>query len=108
MEKNKHHFLVEALYSLCPTALWVLRGDSYDEIEWQDSVELQPSKDEVDAEVLRLANLWKNTEYQRLRAPDYPSITDQLDALWKGGAAAEEMLARVQAVKSQYPKPEGM
>jgi hypothetical protein len=43
-------------------------------------------------------------DYQRKRAAEYPSITDQLDALWKGGDAAEEMLAKVQAVKLKYPK----
>jgi hypothetical protein len=43
-------------------------------------------------------------EYKQQRATEYPSITDQLDALWKGGDAAEEMLAKVQAVKTKYPK----
>ena len=43
-------------------------------------------------------------EYQRERAAEYPSIGDQLDALWKGGAEAEAMLAKVQAVKQKYPK----
>jgi hypothetical protein len=38
------------------------------------------------------------------RAAEYPPIGDQLDALWKGGDAAAEMLARVQAVKAKYPK----
>jgi hypothetical protein len=46
------------------------------------------------------------TQYQRDRAAAYPPIGDQLDALWKGGDAAAEMLAQVQAVKAQYPKPE--
>lgn len=46
------------------------------------------------------------TEYQRQRAAEYPSIGDQLDALWKGGEAAAAMLAQVQAVKTKYPKPE--
>jgi hypothetical protein len=45
-------------------------------------------------------------EYQRQRAAEYPPIGDQLDALWKGGDAAAEMLAQVQAVKAKYPKPE--
>lgn len=45
------------------------------------------------------------TEYQRQRAAEYPPIGDQLDALWKGGDAAAEMLAKVQAVKAKYPKP---
>ena len=46
------------------------------------------------------------TQYQRDRAAEYPSIGDQLDALWKGGDAATAMLAQVQAVKAKYPKPE--
>ena len=43
--------------------------------------------------------------YAELRAAEYPLIGDQLDALWKGGVAAEEMLATVMAVKAKYPKP---
>lgn len=38
------------------------------------------------------------------RAAEYPPIGDQLDALWKGGAEAAAMLAKVQAVKAKYPK----
>lgn len=44
--------------------------------------------------------------YRDLRAAAYPPVGDQLDALWKGGEAAAEMLAQVQAVKAKYPKPE--
>jgi hypothetical protein len=42
--------------------------------------------------------------YKAKRAAEYPPIGDQLDALWKGGDAAVEMLAKVQAVKTKYPK----
>jgi len=42
--------------------------------------------------------------YQEKRAAAYPPIGDQLDALWKGGTAAAEMLVLVQAVKTKYPK----
>ena len=42
--------------------------------------------------------------YKGLRQAEYPTIGDQLDALWKGGDAATEMLALVQAVKNKYPK----
>ena len=44
--------------------------------------------------------------YKYNRVKEYPAIGDQLDALWKGGDAAAEMLAKVQAVKTKYPKPE--
>ena len=33
--------------------------------------------------------------------------TEQLDALWKGGAAAEAMLAEIEAVKARFPKTKG-
>jgi hypothetical protein len=42
--------------------------------------------------------------YAQKRQAEYPAIGDQLDALWKGGDAAAEMLAAVQAVKAKYPK----
>jgi hypothetical protein len=52
-----------------------------------------------------LVNAWQDPEaYIAKRKAEYPSIGDQLDALWKGGAEAEAMLAKVQAVKAKYPK----
>jgi len=57
-----------------------------------------------------------NTDYGERRAADYPSVEDQLDAIWKQLAegraagsllvpAAETMLNRVLEVKRRYPKP---
>jgi hypothetical protein len=66
-----------------------------EEAEW-DAIEA--------AGLLKQAELAR-TKYQRDRAAEYPSIGDQLDALWKGGDAATAMLAQVQAVKAKYPKP---
>ena len=43
--------------------------------------------------------------YSKLRARAYPSIGDQLDALWKGGDSLEEMRRSILAVKEQFPKP---
>jgi uncharacterized small protein (DUF1192 family) len=92
-----------ALQSLCPGAEWVLRGD---ELEWLDTKQTQPTEAEIQAEITRLQAEYDAKAYARSRAAEYPAIGDQLDALWKGGAAAEEMLAAVMAVKSKYPKPE--
>ena len=44
-------------------------------------------------------------DHVSLRVAAYPSIADQLDALWKGGEALYEMRARVLAVKDRFPKP---
>jgi hypothetical protein len=50
-------------------------------------------------------NIDPSLKYRYQRRPEYPSIEDQLDALWKGGQAAEDMKAKVEAVKAKYPKP---
>jgi hypothetical protein len=65
-----------------------------------------PTDAEIEAEIARLQADYEAKQYQRDRAAEYPPIGDQLDALWKGGTAAEEMLGVVMAVKSKYPKPE--
>lgn len=45
-------------------------------------------------------------DYAAQRRLEYPSLGDQLDALWKGGDALEAMRQQVLAVKSKYPKPQ--
>jgi len=43
--------------------------------------------------------------YQELRAAAYPPITDQLDAMWKGGESEAAMKQIILDVKAEYPKP---
>ena len=43
-------------------------------------------------------------DYAAKRRVEYPSIGDQLDALWKGADAAAAMAQIIQAVKAKYPK----
>jgi hypothetical protein len=57
-----------------------------------------PTAEEVQA-------LMAADEYRALRANEYPPISDQLDAIWKGGNEFNEMKQRVDAVKAKYPKP---
>lgn len=42
--------------------------------------------------------------YAQKRRSEYPSIGDQLDAFWKGGAEAEAMKQKIMSVKEKYPK----
>lgn len=42
--------------------------------------------------------------YITKRIDAYPPIGDQLDALWKGGEALEQMRQQITAVKDKYPK----
>ena len=50
-------------------------------------------------------NAWQNPDlYKEQRVAEYPSIGDQLDALFHAGVFPEEMAAQIQAVKDKYPK----
>ena len=60
----------------------------------------------VSYDINAVNNLVAANEYKSKRQAEYPSIGDQLDALWKGGDTAKAMLAQIQAVKTKYPKPE--
>ena len=43
-------------------------------------------------------------DYYAKRRAEYPTIGDQLDALWKGGEAQANMFDAIAAVKAKYPK----
>jgi hypothetical protein len=84
---------MDAIYKLYPQVLYTNGDKAYD----KDGNEVAYDKAAVQAYVDAHAYIAK-------RAAEYPPIGDQLDALWKGGEAAAEMLAKVQAVKAKYPK----
>lgn len=92
--------ILQAARKLRPGTAWNLQGDRLEQAEdGTPRVEI-PTMEEIN-ECISSDPL----AYRELRASEYPPIGDQLDALWKGGDAASEMLTRIQAVKSQYPKP---
>lgn len=93
----------KALLSLVPNAEFGIEDNDFNRINWRDSRPM-PSYEETMAEVERLRQEWINTEYQRQRAPEYPSIGDQLDALFHAGVFPPEMASKIQAIKDKYPK----
>lgn len=94
--------LAAALASLRPGAQWAT-GTSYDSIQWFDEVQTKPTEDEVNAELLRLQEIYDRNEYQRLRERAYPSWEEQMDILYHQGY--DGWKAAIQAIKDQYPKP---
>lgn len=85
--------LHEAIYQLNPSVVTIRGEVAYDandnEIEYDKSA----------AEAYAAAN-----QYKQQRAAEYPSIGDQLDALFHAGVFPAEMAAEIQAVKDKYPK----
>ena len=90
--------LITALEAICPTAVWNLRGDTYDGLEWLDRTIPRPSLVEIEQWITQ-------SSYISLREKAYPSTKDQLDAIWKGEPYLSEMRAKVLEVKQKYPKP---
>jgi hypothetical protein len=98
----------QALTNLRPGATWVIRGEeSYNNIEWTDGVQSLPTEQEVLAETARLQTEWANNQYRRDRAKAYPRIQDQLDMLyWDKINGTDTWQQTIEAVKTQYPKPD--
>jgi len=82
---------------------------AYEEDGSQDHlIESKTSITQAEADALIAANKQQSFNaltYVQKRAAAYPPIGDQLDAIWKGGAAEAAMLEAVLAVKAKYPKP---
>ena len=87
---NKH----DAIYATHPTVVTIRGDEAFDEQGNPVTYNEATVQAYIDSQA-----------YIENRKREYPLIGDQLDALWKGGDAAAEMLAKVQAVKTKYPKP---
>jgi hypothetical protein len=95
-------FIAQACISLRPEA-----GVSIDDngIHWYGIEKNNiPTDTEITAETTRLKAEYDAKEYTRKRVKEYPSIGDQLDALFHAGVFPAEMAAEIQAVKDKYPK----
>jgi hypothetical protein len=51
---RRNNDIGDALLSLAPKAVWTIRNNSYDEIEWQSEDIAMPTREEIDAEIQRL------------------------------------------------------
>jgi len=84
------HKAVRALYS----NVTVVNGDiAYD----KDGNEVKVDQALIDS--------WVDPdEHKYQRMSEYPSIGDQLDALYHAGVFPEDMANKIKAVKDKYPK----
>ena len=98
--------LPRTLSSLCPDAQFTTEDDDPTKINWIVPPARVPTLEEITAEDVRLTALDSATTYSNARRKEYPSIGDQLDALYHAGLFPPEMAAAIAAVKAKYPKPE--
>jgi hypothetical protein len=59
----------------------------------------------VEAKIDIIAASQSPNPYDEMRRRTYPSMGDQLDALFHAGVFPDDMAAKLQAVKAAHPKP---
>jgi len=97
LEKTQKGFTILELYP------------SVKNIEWnEDTDEIYSAVDsdgnEVSIDMDSVNTHYESKKYVNKRKNEYPSIGDQLDALFHAGAFPDDMAAQIQAVKDKYPK----
>jgi hypothetical protein len=95
--------LFHAIQSLVPGAE-VSVGTFDQKIEWHKPEVAPVTLEQIQAEQQRLQQVYDWNEYQRDRAREYPTIQEQLDALYHAGVFPPVMAARIRAVKEKYPR----
>jgi len=95
---------IQAIQSLVPGAeVSVAVHD--DSVTWINPENPPVTDEQIAAEQHRLQMIHDWHEYRRNRAVEYPTIQEQLDALYHAGVFPPEMSARIRAVKEKYPAP---
>lgn len=107
----KHFFYIDAIKELSPGIKFSARVTEhgvldYDNIKVDEGTGILPSKEQIETKAEELYQKVLSMSYVGERKKEYPSIGDQLDALFKAGVFPPEMAAQIQAVKDKYPKPE--
>ena len=95
--KSDSEFFIEALSKLCPN------GAGYDGVEIRTVSDPVPTQKEMDTKIAELKAEYDAQAYARNRS--YPTIGDQLDALYHAGVFPEEMAAKLKNAKDDNPKP---
>jgi hypothetical protein len=92
-----------AIQSLVPGA--EVSVGLYDQtVTWHKPETAPVTSEQIQAEQQRLQQAYDWNEYQRNRAREYPTIQEQLDALYHAGVFPPAMAARIRAVKAKYPR----
>jgi hypothetical protein len=104
MAKNNKPTMMDALLEMCPSSAFVMRGDTWDTLEWLDATP-QPTREEAEAVLARKVAEWDAVEYKRARAAAYPSIEAQLDMqYWDAVNGTTVWADTIAAIKEQFPK----
>ena len=99
-----------AINTLRPGSRWDLSNTTFTRFE-DDQGSEPPTWEEVQEEIKREVDIYNYYLYERSRETAYPHVKDQLDMLYhdikSGNLTNGTWVAAIEAVKEEYPKPEG-
>ena len=94
---------VEAIISLRPGARWHMQDDV---LVWEDEEQVEPTEEELTAEITRLQSEYDSQDYARKRKAEYDALNQfeliSDDAI-NGTTTHKDAIL---AIKAKYPKPE--
>lgn len=79
---------------------------SFASCEYEFQQDDPPTQEEIEYCKKQLFDHYEKTKHHWPRQLSYPSIGDQLDALYHAGVFPPEMEAKIRAVKESFPKSE--
>jgi hypothetical protein len=93
----------DAIVSLVPNSSFSV--DENGVVNWISENLEQPTEIQIQIEIARLQSEYEAKEYQRLRAKEYPPITDYLDGIVKGDEEqVQAYIDKCLEIKAKYPK----
>ena len=93
--------IVKAILEINPNAKYAIRNNDVNNIEWLENTTPIPVAD-IEAKMAEVQAEYDSNKYQRDRAAEYPSITDQLDDIYHNGI--DGWKATIKVTKDKYPK----
>ena len=101
MQKEEREFICDAILSIRPASEFIV-ADTYDTLDWHSKDQDKPTEAEFDEALKTVKAEYDANQYQRSRASEYPSITDQLDEIYHNGI--DSWKAVIKKTKDKYPK----
>ena len=84
---------------------FVIAGDDYSGLDWQNTDITKPTEAEVNAKQVEMQKALDDLAYSRARQAEYPSSGDQMDMIYKDNKNSTTTHAdAVEAVKTKWPK----
>jgi len=98
--------IAKILIKKYPNAVWVMNGNSYDDLEWKSELE-KPKKEELE---LYWEEVQKESQLVRARKNRAIAYREESDPIFmkfqRGEATKQEWLDKIEEIKQRFPKPE--